>query len=281
MQVCWLILLVSGFGCPLLTKSEIKPVLINKFELTYPGFSTILRTFTLNFTSWTLAISCFDPIPFTTDYVYTIPNIEQQLTTNITPTVLTNQITWPNGIVAADRLVEYSIIVPSGFLVPGKTNGNLYYISKEGPIALVPEDGTKWFYHDAAFKDMDNDGHIDIVAGRADVPLIGKSRTQLIWLKNPGQSTITGPWILNYLVLEGGPDIQVEFVQVDSLQVSLINFSKNFSIKCLYSRFCLLIHILHVSFKCIGQIPIYIGMILDNYMYVILIMNLFNMHIYN
>ncbi len=219
MQVCWLLLLVSTFACLLLTKCEINPVLLNKFELGHAGFSTLLRTFTLNFTSWDLTISCFDAIPGTTDHVYNVPNIGSQLTTQITPTLVTNQIIWPNGVVPADPLVEYSIIVPSGFLVPGKTNGNLYYLSKQEPIALVPDDTEHWFYHDADFKDMDGDGYIDIVAGRANVPFIGSPKTELIWLKNPGNNTITGPWELHYLMREGGPDIQVQFNRIDSIQV--------------------------------------------------------------
>jgi hypothetical protein len=214
-----LILLVTIFVCPLLTKSEVKPVLINKFELPYAGFSSIVRSWTLNTTTWNLVISCFNPIPTTTDHVYIFLNVQWQLTTQIKPELVTDQITWPNGIVPADELVEYSIIVPSGFLVPGKSNGNLYYISKPGPIALVPNDKTNWFYHDADFKDMDGDGHVDIVAGRANVPIIGAPTTQLIWLKNPGNDTITGPWKLNYLLSDGGPDIQVQFARVDSLQV--------------------------------------------------------------
>ncbi|CAF0972858.1 unnamed protein product [Rotaria sordida] len=223
MQFYQFILVVNIFACPLLTKSEITPVLLNKFELTHAGFSTLLRTWTLNSTSWALVISCFNAVPKTTDYVYSIPNIGQQLTTRITPTLVTDQIIWPNGIVAADRLVEYSMIVPSGFLVPGKTNGNLYFISDTNIIPLVPDDKKNWFYHDAEFKDMDGDGHIDIVTGRANVPLVGRPTTQLVWLKNPGNQTITGPWNLNYLLTKGGPDIQVQFAVVDSLQVLFAN----------------------------------------------------------
>ncbi|CAF1170957.1 unnamed protein product [Rotaria sp. Silwood1] len=223
MQFYPFILVVSIFAYPLLTKGEITAVLINKFELPHAGFSTLLRTWTLNFTSWGLVISCFNPLPETTDYVYNVPNIGQQLTTQITPTLITDQIIWPNGIVAADQLVEYSMIVPSGFLVPGKSNGNLYFISDTDIIPLVPNDGTNWFYHDAEFKDMDGDGRIDIVTARAHIPLIGKPITQLVWLKNPGNQTITGPWKLNYLLSKGGPDIQVQFARIDSLQVLFAN----------------------------------------------------------
>lgn len=219
MQVRWLILLITVVTCSSVAKSDITPVLLNKFNVPHAGFSTLLRTWTLNSTSWALVISSFNPVPFTTDDVYTIPNVEWQLTTNITPQVLTNQVTWPNGIVSAGQLVPYSIIIPSGFLVPGKTNGNLYFLDKGEPIALVPDESTKWFYHDADFKDMDRDGFLDIVSGRANVPVIGNPQTQLIWLKNPGNATIKGPWKLNILYPQGGPDVQVQFATVDSTQV--------------------------------------------------------------
>ena len=153
------------------------------------------------------------------DYVYSVPNIQFQLTTPITPEVVTNKIVWPNGIVPADQLVSFSFLVPSGFLVPGKGNGNLYFISSNGPIALVPQEKTNWFYHGAAFKDMDGDGLIDIVTGRANVPLFGKPTSQLIWLKNPGGTTITGPWNSSLLMSTSGPDIQLQFASIDSLVV--------------------------------------------------------------
>lgn len=219
MYVCWLILLVNLFSFPLLTKSEIKPDLINQFDLPHAGFSTLLRSQTSNSTSWTFVISCFNAIPETTDYVYSVPNIEKQLTTKITPVSLTNQITWPNGIVPADLLVPNSIIIPSGFLVPGKTKGNLNYLDKNGLIALVPNELTHWFYHDVAFKDMNMDGYIDIVAGRANVPIFGKPQSQLIWLKNPGKTSITGPWELQFLMQQNGPDIDVQFAKVDGTEV--------------------------------------------------------------
>lgn len=223
MQLLQLLVVVSTLTYPLLTNSEITPSLINKFELGHPGFLTLLRSWVLNSTAWTLAISCFNPLPETVDYVYNVPDIGRQITTQIVPMLVTDKIVWPNGVVAADPLVEYSMIVPSGFLVPGKNNGNLYFISDTNAIPLVPNDGKNWFYHDADFKDMDGDGFIDIVAARANVPIFGNPRTQLIWLKNPGNTTIVGPWKLNYLLTDGGPDIQTQFAIADSLQVRHID----------------------------------------------------------
>ena len=229
MQFCLLLLSVTILTHPLLTKSEITSVLINQFKLAHASFSTLLRTWVLNSTSSALFVSCFNPIPETKDYVYTVPNIEWQLKGNITPILVTDQIIWPNGVISANPLVEYSMMVPSGFLVPGKSNGNLYYISETTPIPLVPNDKMNWFYHDAAFKDMDGDGHIDIIAGRANIPVVGEPTTQLIWLKNPGNLTISGPWQLNYLLTNGGPDIQVQFARLtDSFEVRSIDSDQSY-----------------------------------------------------
>ena len=220
MHLCWVIFFITICACPWNIKCEIKPVLINQFSIPHPGFSILLRTWTLNSTSWELLVSCFNPIPFTADYVYRVSDIQWRITTNITPEVVTDTITWPNGIVSTHDLSPYSIIIPSGFLVPGKTDGNLYFMADKGqPTALVPNERTNWFYHDAALKDVDQDGHFDVVTGRANVPLVGNPQTQLIWLKNPGNLTIKGPWELHILLDQGGPDVQVQFAQVDSTEV--------------------------------------------------------------
>ena len=221
-----LFLLLSFFVCFTPSVTEIIPVLLNQFALPHAGFSTLLPSLNHNETSWTLIISCFNAIPTTKDHVYSVANIQEQLTTSITPQVITDKILWPNGIAPADVLFPYSFIVPSGFLVPGKTNGNLYFISPSGPIPLVPAEKTHWFYHGAAFKDIDGDGLIDIVSGRANVPLKGNPMTQLIWLQNPGKASITGPWKAFYLMKEAGPDVQVQFAEIDSVQVSLRSFDR-------------------------------------------------------
>ena len=225
MHARWLALFITIFLCPWNVRSDIKPVLINQFNIPHPGFSTLLRTFTLNSTSWELLISCFNAIPLTGDYVYRVSDIQWRITTNITPDVLTDTIVWPNGIVSSDALAPYSIIIPSGFLVPGKSSGNLYFMAQNGqPTPLVPNERTNWFYHDADFRDMDLDGHIDVVTGRANVPLISNPQTQLVWLRNPGNSTIKGPWELHILTEDGGPDVQVQFAQVDSTEVRSNDF---------------------------------------------------------
>ncbi|CAF0836564.1 unnamed protein product, partial [Didymodactylos carnosus] len=203
--------------CYLIT-STIIPKVINTFEVRNPGFTSLFRTWNLNTTSWSFYISSFNAIPFTTDMVSYVPNIQYDLTISIVPTVITENIIWPNGIISADDRIfgkPYSIIVASGFLVPGKTNGNLYFIPPPfttKPIPLVPIEAKSWFYHDATFRDMDLDGYVDIVTARAHVPIVGSAVGELIWLKNPGQNFSQNDWSINYIA--DGPDIHVKFTQL-------------------------------------------------------------------
>ncbi|CAF0990257.1 unnamed protein product, partial [Didymodactylos carnosus] len=129
----------------------------------------------------------------------------EYLTTSIVPTVIVDNIVWPNGIISADERIfgfPYSIIVPDKFLVSSKTKGNLYLIpppfTGQQPIPLVPSEQKLWFYHDAVFNDMDLDGYVDIVTARANVPLVSQPVGELIWLTNPGNSS-KEIWIINHI----------------------------------------------------------------------------------
>ena len=205
MHAHYFIIFVTFFTCFQQIKSVIRPVLINQFNIPHVTAVTLVRSWVLNSTSMTLMITTNDVVPTSTDYIYTVPSIQWYITTNITAQLVTNQIYWPNTVVPADPIVPYSIIVPSGYFVPSKTNGNIYFIGSDNkPIALAPTEKTNWFYHDVAFKDVDMDGYTDIVTGRANVPLVHDPQTELVWLKNPGQMNITGPWNVSILMPEGG-----------------------------------------------------------------------------
>ena len=57
----------------------------------------------------------------------------------------------------------------SGFLVPGKTAGQLEVYNEEtfgGPWNLASRDQTGWSYHTLLWHDMDNDGLEDVFTAR-------------------------------------------------------------------------------------------------------------------
>ena len=61
------------------------------------------------------------------------------------------------------------IVQTSGFLVPGKTAGQLEVYNEEtfeGPWNLASRDQTGWSYHTLLWHDMDNDGLEDVFTAR-------------------------------------------------------------------------------------------------------------------
>ena len=53
----------------------------------------------------------------------------------------------------------------------------LLSLADEGqPTPLISDEKTNWFYHDADLKDVDQDGHFDVVIDRANVPGLASHR---------------------------------------------------------------------------------------------------------
>ena len=99
-----------------------------------------------------------------------------------------------------------------GFLVPGKQTGAIYLqaVHVPGQANLTPAkisvDEKFWYYHNAYWADMDGDGLLDMIAGRAYTNNIGQSNGQLVWFKQPSRvEDIAAPWPMQ--VLTDGPDI--------------------------------------------------------------------------
>lgn len=53
--------------------------------------------------------------------------------------------------------------------------------------------------------DLDGDGHLDILTARTNKPVVGSSKGELLWYRNPGQLKADDPWELH--VLLDGPDV--------------------------------------------------------------------------
>jgi len=122
-----------------------------------------------------------------------------------------------------------NILVADGFLVPGKDQGGIYYITQkrtgmveqEETVCLTPPTSDPWFYHRAVWIDLTGDGRQSILTARARRPPLipnhnGHSTTntvgntapaysndvygQLVWLERPKPhhyDTITGTIPLN------------------------------------------------------------------------------------
>lgn len=214
--------------------AEIKVVLLNNFTVRYAGYTSVVPTQSPTSISWRLYISSFSSLPQSADPVYMVDNIQTKLTAKISPTQITDKVSYPNDIIPADTLIPSSVIIPSGFVMPSKADGNIYLIpSTNDPRPLVPRfENKSWFYHDVAFKDMDKDGLIDVVTAGANILLPGGPTSELVWLKNPGGDlTMTEPWQVHSMNADNGPDLDVRFGNVDSTEVIQHGLIMTFDLK--------------------------------------------------
>lgn len=134
-----------------------------------------------------------------------------------------NSAYWPNYPTALPAEVSgfSGIVQTSGFLVPGKTHGQLEVYNEEmgtGPWNIASKDGKDWSYHWLVWYDIDGDGLKDVLTARFHVGLLGGTESQLVWLRNPGNLGSEGTgwrgWDQNVLIKEG-PDVHFTILTLD------------------------------------------------------------------
>lgn len=165
-----------------------------------------------------LWITAFSGSPFSSGKVFAIANVSSytDFSSADVATVSSGFFKWPNRVSTAPREIGDFIVVPDGFLVPGKSTGGIYFLgcdpSRHGrrqtastPIELTTrKEG--WFYHMVAWRDMNGDGRLDALTARAHKPLIGEGEGELLWLEQPASAPLTSvPWKEHVVV--SGPDV--------------------------------------------------------------------------
>jgi len=176
---------------------------------------------------YTLYFTTFNPIAlYIHDPVYRLASPGKFLDTvetwneGLQKLGLANTAYWPNQVVEVPSEINgfHGVLQTSGFLAPGKKYGQLEVYNEEnyqGPwnIASASDNsGTEWSYHWVMWHDVDNDGHLDIMAARFNVDLFGNTKSEFVWMKNPGNLQPDGTgWTgwEQHVLIEGGPDVHV------------------------------------------------------------------------
>jgi hypothetical protein len=167
---------------------------------------------------WSMYVSRFDPGTvgqYDEKYYMRSPgryldSIESWATDNIQ--VLDVTAYWPNNpdYLPSSVAGAEGIIWTSGFLVPGKTDGQLqmYDTTQEppvGPFNIASNDSIDWAYHKVVWKDMDNDGDLDALTARFFLPTVGDTLHDILYYENTGQGFSEG-WT-EHIISSVGPDV--------------------------------------------------------------------------
>lgn len=179
-----------------ITDATYLPKQIATVNVPKPGFAYFVPS-TLNNT-YHLAISSFNGVPYSSDYIFYFSNFSQNYSTPYTQ--LNNKnLLWPNEASHTDlTLLTKSIdpygglIAPGGFLVPTKENGGIFYypftskdksnitLSAPYELSLASQGKVKWFYHRVKLVDVSGDGKLDLLTCRSYKPIVGSTLVQLV-----------------------------------------------------------------------------------------------------
>jgi hypothetical protein len=153
--------------------------------------------------------------------LYVVPGITAAVL-NAKPSTLkpvqlkTPDFLWPNSVRTIPQDVfdgRRAIVVPDGFLPPGKGNGGVYVvvmdpfdITKTIKTVTLTRNSLGYFYHMGTWIDLNGDGRKDFLTAKTNAK---PGKGQLVWLEHPeGGLTVASPWKEH--VICSGPDVGIE-----------------------------------------------------------------------
>ena len=250
-----------------LTKGQWLPRMVTEFNLEHAAYIEIFED--TNYSNDTedyaerfnMFVTTFNPrATYSPDAVYTIPAPGKLLSSGAnssnweaTLKIMGGKKTayWPNYSVRLpyelggfDGILQTSGYGGYGY---GGEAGQLEVYNNEegneaGPwnIATKPtgHNDSDRSYHWAIFKDVNDDGLLDVMTARFHLGLNGHANSQLVWLQNPGNLTPnnannewSSPWEC-HVIYEGGPDVYFEnrvFTKLDGSKYDVIMGAEHWS----------------------------------------------------
>ena len=104
-------------------------------------------------------------------------------------------------VIPNDVFGERAILVPDGFLVPGKNNGGIYIVRMDSEDLTTTVEtieiteyssDNEYFYHMGYWVDLNGDGRLDLITARSNA-VAGEG--ELLWLEHPEDGLdSTDPW---------------------------------------------------------------------------------------
>jgi len=183
-----------------------------------------------------LLVSAFGP--FSSGKIYIVPGVKDAViagdVSSLEPVQLdTDKFEWPNNIqvVPQDVFGERAIVVPDGFLVPGKKDGGIYIVrmdenelTKVVDTVKISDKKNNYFYHMGYWVDLNGDGRKDFITARSNAK---KGKGELVWLEQPEDGLDSGePWVEH--VLGNYADVIFEVQTMPEYENEIVVFAAHF-----------------------------------------------------
>ena len=184
-----------------------------------------------------LLVSTFTGNPMGKGHIYMVPNIRDAVKagdiSSLEPVQLdTINFEWPNDImvVPQDVFGERAIVVPDGFLVPGKSNGGVYIVRMDATdltkvtntVTISKKKG--YFHHMGFWVDLNGDGRKDFITARSNAKA---GEGELLWLEHPEGGLDSGEMWTEH-VLGNMADVAIEVDTLSEYKWEIVVFAAQF-----------------------------------------------------
>lgn len=226
-------LLLAGLLIQSSTAADVAYKYLGRINTTGPAFLQVVK--------WGnqpefLVTSSFGPL--SSGKVNVIPNISQivneKLFSSAKTVELSSNFKWPNSVEPVPAEVfgadVHALVVPDGFLVPFKSDGNIYIITtnpsdptQPTKVSQISTTKSGFFYHYGVWVDVNGDGRLDYVTAR------GNSKAgqgEMVWLEHPPTGLDQTPWTEHFITK--GPDCFFELHTLKGYDGSFIVFAAEF-----------------------------------------------------
>ena len=170
--------------------------------------------------------------------IYVVPDVAAAVS-NANPSTLrpvnlsVPDLLWPNSVATIPQDVfvgQRAIVVPDGFLPPGKGNGGVYVVLMDptnitkavGKVTLT-KNKKGFFYHMGVWVDLNGDGRKDFLTAKTNAQ---PGKGQLVWLENPEGGLQVSPW--NEHIICSGPDVNFDVEKFSEYPDEIMVFAAQF-----------------------------------------------------
>ena len=171
-------------------------------------------------------------------HIYMVPGIKEAVQAGDVSTLEavkldTPSFQWPNDVaqVPFEVFNERAILVPDGFLVPGKKDGGMFVtrisaddITQTTETVRIAAKKNNYFYHMGHWVDLNGDGRMDLITARSNA---NAGEGELLWLEHPEGGLDSGEYWTEH-ILGNMADVAFEVDTLSDYRWEVVVFAAQF-----------------------------------------------------